>query len=236
MQSKTAENILNKMKNGLVVSCQASGDSPFNSPEGVTMFAKAAMMGGAAGIRSEGFAKTKMIQASVNLPIIGLIKSEFEDGYVRITGTFNDVEKLIEAGSDIIAIDGTFRIREGLTGAQFITAVKSKYDCIIMADIAEYEEGLACIKTGADCLSTTLSGYTPETENLKSKGPDLDLLKELSAVSDIPVFAEGRINTPADAAMMIKSGAWAVVAGTAITRPNVITEWYVKAIDGVAKK
>lgn len=224
--------VFEQLHKSLIVSCQAEGEDPFNSPEGVTLFAKAAVMGGAAGIRTEGFAKTKMIKENVDVPVIGLIKSYFDDGFVRITGSFKDVEDLIQTKCDIIAVDGTFRIREGLTGPEFIKLLKSSYENIcIMADISTIDDAVACIDAGADCVSTTLSGYTPETkEKSKSNLPDYDLLDKLCKISTIPVFAEGRFNTPETAAKAIELGAWSVVVGTAITRPRVITQWYVDAI------
>jgi len=221
----------NKIKNGLIVSCQAEGDDPFNIPDYVALFAKAAVMGGAVAIRTEGYEKTLSIVKSVSVPVISLLKSKFEDGFVRITGSFADVEKLIETKCDVIAIDGTFRLREGLKGPDFISAVKAKYNCTVMADISTYEDGVACAKAGADCLSTTLSGYTPETTDLPKNFPNFDLLTKLTSAVSIPVIAEGRVNVPEFAAQMINSGAWAVVVGTAITRPRVVTGWFVDAIN-----
>ncbi len=222
--------IISKLKNGLIVSCQAEGDSPFNSPEGVTMFAKAAIAGGAVGIRSEGMKKTKMILESVDVPVIGLIKSHFDDGSVRITGSLSDVDDLSAIDCPIIAIDGTFRKRDGLTGPEFIKRIKSSYPALIMADIAKEDEAIECEKAGADFISTTLNGYTPETVKDKTHSPNFKLVKSLVQKIKIPVIAEGRINNPADAKKMIDLGAFAVVVGTAITRPNIITSWYVDTI------
>ncbi|TVQ82717.1 MAG: putative N-acetylmannosamine-6-phosphate 2-epimerase [Bacteroidetes bacterium] len=224
--------ILNQLQNQLIVSCQAEGKSPFNNPEDVAKFAICAEMGGAAGIRTEGVEKAKAIRARVNLPLIGLVKTEFEDGSVRITGSDKDVKDLIDAGCDMVAIDGTFRRREGMTGPEFIRTMKQKYNILIMADIATFEEGIACAEAGADCLSTTLSGYTPETSENDLSGPDLDLIKKLNKhfAGRIPVIAEGRYNTPELARQAIEAGAWAVVTGTAITRPQVITKWFYDAI------
>lgn len=224
------QEIIDKLKNKLIVSCQAEGDSPFNSPEGVTMFAKAAVLGGASAIRSEGIEKTKMIIEHLNVPIIGLVKSKFEDGSVRITGSFKDVEDLISIGTHIIAIDGTFRERENLSGPDFIKTVKSKFNCLIMADIAKLDEAIACEQSGADLISTTLNGYTSETISDKIKEPNYDLVSQLVKRIKKPVVAEGRINTPEAAKKMIELGAYAVVVGTAITRPHIITSWYVDAI------
>jgi len=224
------QEIIDKLKNKLIVSCQAEGNSPFNSPEGVTMFAKAAILGGASAIRSEGIEKTKMIIEQTNVPIIGLVKSKFEDGSVRITGSFKDVEDLISIGTHIIAIDGTFRKRENLSGPDFIEAVKSKFNCLIMADIAKLDEAIACEEAGADLISTTLNGYTTETISDKVKEPNYDLVNQLVKRIKTPVVAEGRVNTPEAAKKMIELGAYAVVIGTAITRPHIITSWYVEAI------
>ncbi len=224
--------IFSKLKNQLIVSCQAEGDSPFNNPEDVAKFAVCAEMGGAAAIRTEGVEKAKAIREKVGLPLIGLVKSEFEDGYVRITGSEKDVQDLMDAGCDMVAIDGTFRQREGMTGPEFIRAMKEKHHVLIMADIATFEEGLACAEAGADCLSTTLSGYTPETKGTNTSAPNFALLQQLTDhfSNRLPVIAEGRFNTPELAAQAIETGAWAVVTGTAITRPQIITKWFYDAI------
>ncbi len=223
--------IFKQLENKLIVSCQAEGNSPFNSPAGVTMFAIAAIQGGAAGIRSEGVAKTAEILKNVNVPVIGLLKNKFDDGTVRITGSFKEIEQLIEINTNIIAVDGTIREREGLSGHKFIEEIKKRYDVTIMADISTYEEGVLCAESGADCISTTLSGYTPYTSHLKNDEPDYDLLGKLSSTVHIPVFAEGRINTPITAKKIMEKGAFALVVGSAITRPTLITEWFVKAIE-----
>lgn len=222
--------IFSSLKNGLIVSCQAEDDSPFNSPEAVTMFAKSAVQGGAVGIRSEGVEKTKKILSEVNVPVIGLLKSKFEDGYVKITGSFKEVEKLFEIGCQIIAVDGTFRIREGLRGPEFISEIKSRFNTVIMADVSTYAEGIACADYSADCISTTLSGYTPDTKYYPMDKPDYDIVEKLVKDIKIPVIAEGRINRPEFASGMIARGAWCVVVGTAITRPKTITAWYIDAI------
>jgi N-acylglucosamine-6-phosphate 2-epimerase len=222
--------IFNSLKCGLIVSCQAEENDPFNSPEAVTLFAKAAIMGGAAGIRSEGIEKLKAILAEVKVPVIGLLKSKFEDGLVRITGSFNEVEKLKKIGCHIIAVDGTFRKREGMRGPEFISEIKKKLDCIIMADVSTYAEGIACADFGADCISSTLSGYTTDTKFYPMDKPDFEIIEKLTRDLSIPVIAEGRINRPDNASAMIARGAWSVVVGTAITRPRIITSWYIDAI------
>lgn len=191
--------IIEQLRNSIIISCQSEGDDPFNAdPEYMALFAKAAEMGGAKGIRTQGIEKLKAIKRMVDLPVIGLQKSQFEDGTVRITGSFKEVEQLIAAGSDIIAIDGTFRIRDGFSGPDFINEVKKRYGCLVLADIATNEEAMACMNSGANAVSTTLNGYTPETKQFHN-GPNYTLLSEIVADIDVPVFAEGRYNTPAEA-------------------------------------
>ena len=231
LPSVMQNDVLEKFRGGMVVSCQSEGDDPFNAdPNYMGLFAKAAEMGGAVGIRTQGIEKLKAIQRVSGLPVIGLLKSTFPDGTVCITGSFKEVERLIEAGSDIVAIDGTFREREGLSGPLFIKAVKKKYNCIVLADIATFAEAKACEENGADAISTTLNGYTPETLS-SIEGPNFYLLEEILNDVKIPVFAEGRYNIPADAQKAMEMGAYGVISGTALTRPRVITKWFVEAVE-----
>ena len=225
------QNVIEKLRGGMIVSCQSEGDDPFNAnPEYMALFAKAAEMGGAVGIRTQGIEKLKAIKRITKLPVIGLLKGQFPDGTVCITGSYNEVEDLIAAGSDIVAIDGTFRKREGLSGPEFIKSVKQKYGCIVLADIATCKEAKACEENGADAISTTLSGYTPETLST-IEGPNLFILEEIIRDIKIPVFAEGRFNFPSDAQKAMEMGAFGVISGTAITRPRLITKWFVEAIE-----
>lgn len=230
------EKIKNEIRSGLIVSCQAEDGDPFNTPEGVTLFARAAVMGGAVGIRSRELEKTAMIVKHVNVPVIGLTKALFSDGFVRITGSYAEVEAILKSGCHIVAIDGTFREREGITGPQFITKVKERFGCLVMADISTYDDGIACADHGADFISTTLSGYTPETKSHSSHNPDFELVRRLASQLPQPVIAEGRVSTPVHALQMLELGAWAVVVGTAITRPRVITEWYVNKMKRSGEK
>lgn len=223
--------VIEKLRGGMIVSCQSEGDDPFNAnPEYMALFAKAAEMGGAVGIRTQGIEKLKAIKRTTSLPVIGLLKGQFPDGTVRITGSYKEVEDLIAAGSDIVAIDGTFRKREGQSGPEFIKSVKEKYGCVVLADIATCKEAKACEENGVDAISTTLSGYTPDTIS-NVEGPNLFVLEEILKDIKIPVFAEGRFNAPLDAQKAMEMGAFGVITGTAITRPRVITKWFVEAVE-----
>ncbi|MDD4819372.1 MAG: N-acetylmannosamine-6-phosphate 2-epimerase [Flavobacteriales bacterium] len=225
--------VFETIKGGLVCSCQAEGDSPFNNPVSVAGFAILAQQSGAVAIRTEGLGKTEYIKKMVTLPVVGLRKSYFEDGMVRITGSMAEVEALMLVGSDIVAMDGTMRLREGLTGPQFIAEVKKRHpQCVVMADIATFEEAKACVEAGADCVSTTLAGYTPQTKDMPHDGPDWTLLEAcVKAFSNrVPVFAEGRFNTPELAGEAVRRGAWAVVVGSMITRPGMICDNFVAGV------
>jgi N-acylglucosamine-6-phosphate 2-epimerase len=223
--------MIKRLKHGLIVSCQAEGDDPFNAPEFVAAFAKAAEMGGAIGIRAEGIEKIKAIRQKVNLPIVGIIKGKFSDDWPLITPDFSDVENLINAGCDIVAVDATERQRpNGYNGFDFLSKLKKNYTIPIMADISTFKEGIKAAELGADLIATTLSGYTPYTVDKDNLNPDYDLIYELNSSIDIPIIAEGRIWTPSDAIKAIENGAYSVVVGTAITRPRIITRMFAEAL------
>ena len=61
------------------------------------------------------------------------------------------------------------------------------------------------------------------------KGPDIELIKALLN-AQVPVIAEGRIQTPEQAKAIMNLGVEAVVIGGAITRPLEIAQRFVKAV------
>lgn len=81
---------------------------------------------------------------------------------------------------------------------------------------------------GVDCISTTLSGYTEWSP--QQEAPDFDLVNRLSNRLAIPVIAEGRINTPELLEEAFVMGAFAVVVGSAITRPQWITSNFIRKL------
>jgi N-acylglucosamine-6-phosphate 2-epimerase len=223
-----SSDVIEALRGRLIVSCQAYPGEPLRDPRAMALMAQAAVAGGAAGIRAQGLDDIRLIREAVSVPQIGLWKDGF-DG-VFITPTLTHALAVIAAGSEIVAIDGTRRPRpDGLTLRQTIDAIQSRTDALVMADVGCFEDGVAAADAGADIIGTTLAGYTPDRE--KTLGPDLELLDELVASLELPVFAEGRIHTPEQARMAADAGAFAVVVGTAITHPTTITSWFVSALD-----
>jgi N-acylglucosamine-6-phosphate 2-epimerase len=219
--------LLDSLRGGLVVSCQAYPGEPMRHPETLTQIAEAAVLGGAIGIRAQGLDDIRSIHARVDLPQIGLWK-DGKDG-VFITPTLTHALAVVDAGAEIVAIDGTRRARpDGLTLAETIRRLHEQTDVLVMADVGSLDDALAAEEAGVDCVSTTLCGYTGERP--KTDGPDLEALEACAARLSIPVFAEGRIHSPAQAAACRDAGAFAVVVGTAITHPTTITSWFAAAL------
>lgn len=191
--------------------------------------AKAAVMGGAAGIRAEGPDDVRAIVRTVPVPVIGLYKVEYPDSPVYITPTLAEVEDIIRAGADIVAIDATARPRPGQAEPleQLVETVH-RAGKLAMADIATLDEAAAAADLGFDLVGTTMSGYTgsgPVPEE-----PDIELVSAIAKQLPVPVVAEGRYWTPEQAVQALEAGAHCVVVGTAITNPWLITERFVRAM------
>ena len=227
------EKILNQIKGGIIVSCQALPGEPLYVEEGGVMklMALAAKQAGAVGIRAQGVTDIVQIKETVDLPVIGIIKQSYEGMSQFITATMKEVDELVETGCEIIALDCTLRPRfDGSTINDFVKEIKEKYpDIILMADIATLEEGINAEKIGVDFVGTTLSGYTENTANRPDE-VDLKLISDLSKNISIPIIAEGRIHYPENAKAAYDAGAFSVVVGGAITRPKEIASRFINAI------
>jgi N-acylglucosamine-6-phosphate 2-epimerase len=221
--------LLAQIRAGLIVSCQAEvGEALFGSSH-MAVMAVAAAQGGAVGIRANYPQDIAAIRQVVRLPIIGIYKIDIPGYAVRVTPTVDSAVAVARAGADIIAFDCTSRPHpDALLRDEHIRLIHEQTDLPVMADISTYDEGVAAQEAGADLVATTLSGYT--TDEPAPEAPDFELLQRLASSLSIPVIAEGRITTPALAAEAIHLGAFAVVVGSAITRPAWITARFVKGM------
>jgi N-acylglucosamine-6-phosphate 2-epimerase len=219
------QRLLSTLNQSLIVSCQPVPDSPMDRDDIVLAMAQAAVAGGAKGLRIEGAKRVRLVSQHCQVPIVGIIKRDLTDSEVRITPYLEDVKALAEAGALIIAFDGTERVRP--VSALRLLAAIHQHGCIAMADCADVESGAELAKHGCTFIGSTLSGYLGEHTPSE---PDLKLVRDLSA-QGLHVIAEGRYNTPELAARAIELGATAVTVGSAVTRIEHITGWFVQSVE-----
>jgi putative N-acetylmannosamine-6-phosphate epimerase len=220
--------ILARLRGHLIVSCQASPESPLHRPEIIAALALCAERGGAGGVRVDGPANIAAVRRAVSVPIIGIYKIRGSSP-VYITPTLEAARAVADAGAHVVAVQAT-RERETAEAPlrDLIGRIHDEYGLPVMADVSTLAEGLAAAAAGADLVATTLAGYTPHSRHIP--GPDLDLVRDLAGQSPVPVVAEGRITTPQEARAARLAGAWAVVVGRAITMPDAITRRFARAL------
>lgn len=226
----TNKEILDKIKGGLIVSCQALASEPLYDSYIMSKMALAAKLGGAVGIRANTVVDIKAIKEKVDLPLIGIIKQEYDDSDVYITPTMKEVDALVETGCEIIAIDATNRLRpNGETLEAFFTKVRAKYpNQLFMADTSCFDEGKKAEELGFNLIGTTMAGYTPYTKGTPL--PDFNLMQSYVSELHTPVIAEGGIWVPEQLKKAIDIGVHSAVVGTAITRPRDITKHFVEIL------
>jgi putative N-acetylmannosamine-6-phosphate epimerase len=222
------------LKNALIVSVQVTDErgykdvlNPAQGPAIVAAFAVAAVNGGARGIRADGPLDIAAIRRVVDVPIIGIYKIDIPGYDVRITPTLEAAKEIVRAGADIVALDATERPRpNNLSASELIKKVKEELGVPVMADVSTYEEGVKAAESGADLISTALSGYTQYT--LNRPRPDLELVSKLAKELDVPIVAEGHYDTPELARRALELGAYAVVVGNMIVNVRRITKRFVE--------
>ncbi len=224
--------MLEQIKGKLVVSCQALADEPLHSAFIMSRMALAAEQGGAAGIRANSVVDIQAIKEQVDLPVIGIIKRDYADSDVFITATLREIDELMTAAPEMIALDATLRPRPGGEAlATLVRQIRQRYpQVLLMADIASAEDAKSAEQLGFDCVGTTLYGYTAASAGHRLPENDCAFLQTVLAAVTLPVIAEGNVDTPALAARCLALGAHSVVVGGAITRPQQITARFTAAI------
>jgi N-acylglucosamine-6-phosphate 2-epimerase len=224
------QGFFDKIYRKLVVSCQALPDEPLHSSYIMSKMAVAATQAGACGIRANSVEDIHEIKKVTDLPIIGIIKQDYDNSEVFITPTLKEIELLVNEGVDMIALDATSRLRpDGHTITEIFPEIRRKYpDQLFMADCSTLEEGIQAEKLGFDAVGTTLSGYTEYTKDVKL--PNINLIKEFVEQLSVPIIAEGGISSPEELKEVMATGVHSAVVGSAITRPQEITKRFIKVI------
>ncbi len=226
--------ILNQIKNGIIVSCQAERTEPLGKPSILAAIAKTAVLGGAVGIRASYPDNITAIKQAVDVPVIGIYKKQYPGSDVFITPTWKENKAVIDAGPDILALDATRRERpNGESLADIVNKIRDYSSILIMADIATIEDAESAYQLGVDIIGTTLSGYTAGTcQKAVPYQPDFALITHLVKQfgDQVPIIAEGRIWTPAAAQKIHQAGVFAMVIGSVITRPHHITRRFIEAL------
>ncbi len=224
---------IKSLKGKLIVSCQALPNEPLHSSFIMGRMALAAKEGGAVGIRANTKEDIKEIQSQVDLPIIGIVKRDYEDSKVYITPTMKEIDELMEVKPEIIAMDATISKRPGeKTLKEFFGEVKEKYpEQLFMADCSTVEEALYADELGFDFIGTTMVGYTEQSKGDKIEENDFEILRTILSKVKNKVIAEGNIDTPEKVKRVLELGAYSVVVGSIITRPQLITKRFVDALD-----
>lgn len=209
----------------LIVSCQPVPDGAMDQAPIVAAMACAALAGGATALRIQSADHVRAVRQTCKAPIFGLVKRDLVDSPVRITALLEDVDALVDAGADVVAIDATQRKRP-VSIAALVERIHAR-GAIAMADCSCLDDARAALALGVEIIGSTMSGYVGD---VVPEGPDLELVRAMRALGTGFVIAEGRYNTTQQAAQAIESGAHAVVVGTAITRTEVVTRWFADAV------
>lgn len=216
---------------GLIVSCQVDDDDrdPAAVRNYVASLAYDALSGGARGLRINSVEHVSCTRALTDVPIIGLLKRRSHDK-LTITPDIASAKALWEAGADIVAIGCADEIWAGEEGWEAIVwRATHELNIPVLADVSSIQEAKRAITAGAVAVASTLRGYTPSTRHINSF--DFEFFRNLANTINVPVIAEGHVDTPMDAERAIRCGAYAVVVGTNITRPAVLTRRFVAAVE-----
>jgi N-acylglucosamine-6-phosphate 2-epimerase len=220
---------IERLRGGLIVSCQAPKGSPLDDSRIISALALTAEQNGAVGVRINEPEHIAAVCRLVSVPVIGIEKVDSDESEVYITPTFAVARRIAASGADIIALDATGRPRpRGEKLAELIRRVREELRLPVMADVSTLEEGMYAADCGADLVATTLCGYTDETAHLRP--PDFALVERLAQKLSAPVICEGGVASPEQARRALDCGAFAVVVGGAITAVDRLVRAFVRGL------
>jgi N-acylglucosamine-6-phosphate 2-epimerase len=199
--------LLARLSGRLIVSCQ----------DYTEVMVKAALRGGAGGLRINSPRDVRATRRLTRLPILGCNKMWLPNSPIYITPSVRAAAALLRAGADLVALDCTPRPRVRQQPAEIIAAIHAAGG-LAVADLSCVAEAAAAVRAGADVLATTLAADF-----------DVEFVRALTGFG-LPVLAEGHIDTPDAARRALDAGAWAVCVGSAITRPHLLTEQFKNAL------
>lgn len=216
------------LKGKLIVSCQAAPGDPLDDVDCLTRIAMSAARGGAGGLRANGAECVAAFRRETGLPVIGIWKRKLE-GETSITPDFASAEAIARAGAEVIALDCSSARHTLAEGWVDLTRrIREELGRPVLADIATLDEAVAAEDAGADAVATTMYGFTPETSG--ARAVNWERVERLAGRLRVPLIVEGHITRPEEVRRALDAGAYAVVVGSAITRPESITGRFVTAI------
>lgn len=215
------------LRGGLIVSVQTSSTNPLHGDDHVVALALAGELGGAAAVRVDTPGQVALVRAATDLPLIGIDTRIFPDSDVQVTPTFACAKAVVEAGADIVSIDGTDRPRPGgETFAETVRRVHEELGVPVIADVSTLEQGIAAREAGADALGSAVEGY----EGFGTREPDIALIAQLAEHVDCPILAERYFTTIEQVTAAIEAGAHAVIMGSAIVDPTIVVRRFADTI------
>lgn len=221
---------LESLRGSLIVSCQAPPGDPLDDVGTLRRIAASVVRGGAGGLRANGIKCVEAFRGDTEIPIIGIEKRKIA-GEVSITPDFASAKSISDAGADVIALDCTAsRSAAAEPWRVLLRRIQTEIGKPVLADISGLDDALAAQEAGADAVATTLYGFTPKTTQFRAV--DWQLVARLAATLRVPFIVEGHISQPEEVRRAMELGAYAVVVGSAITRPELITARFVRALHG----
>lgn len=219
------------IQNKIVVSCQARKGMPGDVVNIQFVNVESAVLAGAEVVRIKGTELIKMVKESFSVVVIGMTKKYSagapDSGWV--TPTFEDAKSIIDAGADILVIDGSYKLHDDASLSTLINTIR-KYnsEIALLVDVGTLDEGVRVGAMGVDAVATTFAQADTRGNGTVSWMKHVNLLEELSKKLSIPVICEGGISEPTQVKEAFSNGAFAVVVGKAITDPFFLTRKFIQ--------